>query len=277
MASNYRIWIQQIAPPWLRGEWGTKYLSMLGELADLERDGAGFATAFRFLSKAPDDAVPLIAADSGPAQMPLPGYSGFLYGGMPRYPGETMASWRARIASRWETWPTAGTAIGVDAQLEAYISAIQSGVAPTITIWSHQLPGTPIQPDRWNRDVNPTEWSRFYVVIDQPHPWEQSLIGEGEIGDESLIGTTMTLTEVRALRRLVHEWRSAHSSGVTFILVYSGTIISPAAPAIGTPGDVIGGDSTELLIGNIVGYPLSGPQVVGGTIGYYNIPGEPAP
>lgn len=272
MASNYRIWIQQLAPPWLRGPWGTKYLSVLGELADLEQQGTAFATSFRFISKAPDDAVPLIASDSGPAQMPLPGYSGFLYGGMPRYPGETMASWRARIATRWETWPHAGTAAGVDGQLEALIGALNGGVQANVTIWSHQLPGTPLQADRWQRDLNTTQWSRWYGVIDQPHGWEPLLFGDFDFDDDVLFGTTMTATELKALRRLSHEWRSAHGIGVSFILIYDGIIAGPDTIAADTL--IAGGDAIELMIGQFFGYPLDAPMVFGEDtiIGYYNAP-----
>lgn len=86
-----------LAPGWLQGYAGKGYLAARGSRKDAFVQGCREAVKARFPGVCPSDALPYHGRDRL----------------LDQGPGETEASYRARLLAAWETWAWAGTAYGV--------------------------------------------------------------------------------------------------------------------------------------------------------------------
>lgn len=166
MALTYKSWLaDHLAPPWLRGGDARHLLASLGEF----RDDAADAVKLAVLAKlpravTPADALGRIGADRL----------------MPRGPAESDASYAARLAGAWESWPWSGTPYGILTALRL------AGYGNSPELWTprgmkHKLDGNnelvttdagvPLQvsgSNWWNhyglvfRRPLPTQWAHAY-------------------------------------------------------------------------------------------------------------------
>ena len=184
---TYEQWLARVLPPWLLGEWGSRYVVAIGGLLDTLVAGAKEAAKAGFVGLAPVDAVP------------RHGYDRWL----PRIPGETDEAWRERLLASWDTLSGIGPRSGFIDLLEAYMGCTVRVFDVSVDRWPN---GTQTTQD----DNNLDNWSRFWVVFGSDHPWERPVMGADAIGPGGLIGITMTETERSLLRRVVQEYRPAH-------------------------------------------------------------------
>lgn len=93
MSDTYREYIEQILPGFLRNERGIAYTGVLGLVFDMLAEGASQATQLHFVSKAPTDALGFVGLQKDTE----------------RFPGETNAAYKARIAVGVESHLQGGT------------------------------------------------------------------------------------------------------------------------------------------------------------------------
>lgn len=186
-----------LSPPRLRGRWGSALMRVFGAVKDAIADAAKAAVKARLVELAPDDALAWIGRERN----------------VERYPGETNAGYRARLLAAWETWFAAGTAAGLVAALGAAgFSSV--GVYDTRTAPPWWVGAWPPNGD----DAMPAAtWSRFWIVIETPHPWALRRWGEGgswgELGADGTPltwGSTATVREVALVRSIIRKWKAAH-------------------------------------------------------------------
>ena len=187
---TYRAWARDLVPTWLRGEWGGKLVELFGftfdsiQEANYEAGAAGFLDAPTF----PADALALVGSERN----------------IERYPSETDATYKARVAGAWVAWPQAGTRGGLLSQLTA-----GAFTATIYEMWD------------WNWDgpssSNPN-WSRFWVVISN-HGWTRTTWGDGRTWGAGTWGSTASQAEAQTLLRIVRKWKPAHMVAITIVVM----------------------------------------------------------
>lgn len=242
--------ILDLLPFWLSGSFAKRFFRSAVTPADIITDGIKEGVKARFVKIAPDDALDEIGSERN----------------IERYPNETLASYRVRLAEAWETWMHAGHESSIENQFLVFAGLTN------VRTYAHRIIGNPVTPYNWQPDQNSTAWSRFSHVIDQPMPWSDLIAGPEIIaGPEVISGTTMTASEYRIMRRIVHKWRPAHALGVMLTLVFDGVIASP--DTIAGPALFAGCTKTDLPIGRFFNYGFGFNAGPGTTCGYY-LPGD---
>lgn len=159
----------------LQGRWARAWALAAGGQKDLTVERARQAVLAGAVSRAPDDALPLLAEDT--QVLPL---------------GETGDELRARIAAAWETWRWAGTrtALVVVAGLLAF--------DPTI-VTAHDLGLSP--------------WARWWLwaprKATRDDPWDDA----GDYDDGGTWDSTLTTVFVDRIRRSFRQVSNAHDRG----------------------------------------------------------------
>lgn len=229
---TYEDWlVEEVVPTWLRGTWGARWFRVLGRLADIIGEGARQAVKARFPKHAPVDALDAI------------GWERLI----DRGPNESDERYRQRVAGPWDVWPYGGTATGI-------IAALRGFGLGSPRVYNHRTSTTPAKPYNWKFDDNDTNWSRFWVVLDPgAHPWEPLVASEDLLAsDELLAGITMTASEYRTLRRLVHRWRDAHGLAADLLIIFEGPMA--ADDLLASDALLAGGDIASLPLGQFAGY-----------------------
>ncbi len=195
-----------VVPPWLLGPNGRTWLTAIGRSLDDNAERARQAVKARFPNLAPDDALAVLGEERG----------------MPRGPGETTASYRARLLGAWDAWTWAGTPYGMLRQLLAagyptvYVQT-QGGKQYSL---ASLLSGNPVQDLVVAQMATPVHlggtpaelWSDFAVLIGQPWPAWWS----GAPGDSS--------ADANFVRQLIAKWKPAHTRCVKLEAI-SGSIV----------------------------------------------------
>lgn len=237
--TTYESFEVGLNPTYLTGPWGQRWRRAFGRAKDALEDLTRQAVKARHIALMPDDALDPAGQDRG----------------IERYPADTNESYRARLSVPWTTWQGAGTRPGIVGQLNAY------GITG-VTLENQGRDG-------WASDNDTYNYSRFWVLFTAGgHPWSALTVGSGLIvGEETVVGSTMTLTQYKSLRHIVHKWRDGAGLGVEFIVIYSGIIASPQLVAGNTT--IAGASIARLPIGRFFGYGFG--QVAGDSCvcGYY--------
>ena len=230
MAVSYEQSTADRPPSWLRrGRWAKLWDDTMRFFADLTQEGARQAIKVRFPQYAPVDALAYI----GRERM------------LERHPDASADSFRDRLDGAWTQWQKGGTRAGIRDELEAYLAPL--GVT-NVNVYSPNVDG-------WASDANTTNWSRFWVVIGQPNPWEELVAGPDCIaGPDTVCGTTMTADELRAVRRHVHRWRPGHVLAAELVVLH--------VTSTDTPGDISANPALRynppnatIPFGKFAGYP----------------------
>lgn len=146
--TTYAQWMQLLLPGGLSGRWAQAWVrahaDTLDDFTTLAQDAVfvrGLVDPEHRGRQCADDALPYHGADRQ----------------IPRAPGETADSWRARLDAAWDTWGNACTAGGV---LDA---AELLGYGRPLLFTQRALPLA---------DGHPTWWARFRLVYDTGAPIE---------------------------------------------------------------------------------------------------------
>lgn len=180
--ATWQEWIERLGTTWESGPWFQRFRGAMGIFTDAHVEGMREAVRSRMLDHSADDALQYAAQDSN----------------LERYPSDTDTTLRARLKRRWRSWRWAGTEAGLVEQLNEF-----GLVDVHIYDASDWDPGDP-------------DWSRFWVVIDPPHPyswpkWNQITWNQFNWG--------LVPTHEDSLRRLVRKWKPAHVRCVLIIIV----------------------------------------------------------
>lgn len=195
-----------LAPAHMRGTWSQRWLGTLGAFVELTLQGAKQASDIGFPATCPGDALDYVGGNED----------------IERLIAEANGTYRDRLRDPFATWHASGTAAGVESQLDGF-GLSNCNAYDMAAGWD---PG----------DGNVWSFSRFWVVIDQPHNWSLLVAGEEVIAGEELVAGVdgMTQTDYRNLRRIVLKWRSGHSTPVDFFLIYAGALGSLSQAAADT-------------------------------------------
>lgn len=196
-ASDFREYIAQQSPGFLRQRWGARFMGLIGLSSDTIAEGAQQAVAARFTRSPifPPDAYELIGAERS----------------MPRFPSETLAAYRERVLDAWNAWRNAGTEIGLIDQLSYF--------PVTAEVYANA---------DWDWDSDSENWSRFWVVLTD-HGWtDDGAWGDPGIwGDGGTWGSSASLEEVRSIQALIRQWKPGHMVCVHVVVVLDENAWSP--------------------------------------------------
>jgi len=190
-ADDYETWQQGDVPSWLAGPRGLAWFAAHGRAKDLMVAGARVAVKCAFVADCPGDALPWL------------GFARRL----PRYPGDTDTTYRARLLAAWTLWQQAGTRAG----LLALLSALGF---PHAAIYDAR-DSTPPGEVSWPPGGDASNWSRFWVfldtTVDNPFGWVERVWGDPwAYGDGSTWGSTATVAQIDLLRAALRLFKPAH-------------------------------------------------------------------
>lgn len=185
-----------LAPAHMQGPWSRKWWGTIGAFAELFWQGAQQAADVGFPDTAPNDALDYVGSNENIERLIL----------------EPDGTYRDRLRDPFTTWEDSGRIAGIEGQLAAW-GLTGSSVYDLGAGW---VPG----------DGNADSAWRFWTVIEQPPVWSLLVAGEDVIAsDDSVAGVAgMNQTDYRNLRRIIHKWRSAHSTPVKAFLIFSGAL-----------------------------------------------------
>lgn len=182
--SNFADMVATRLPrPFLKPQASRWFGILAGLTGDLMAEGMSIALRLAWLrdSESPDDVLPLIGAERG----------------MPRYPGETPAQYRARLLDAWNAYRFAGAEQTIVSQ------------------FTHAgYPGTEIQFDPLALGPNGEPapyWSQFWVYF--PHSSGHPVTGSGPTwgsftyGDGSVYGLGVTVGFYQLIHGIVGKWK----------------------------------------------------------------------
>jgi hypothetical protein len=197
---RFEDWILDRVPRWLKGPpgtgWGELFFRSIGAVFDTVLDGHLEAVRAGIIEKAPDDGLPYHAKERE----------------LERYPDETLAAWRFRLAHAWEEWERGGRNDGIERNVGLYVGAGFTAVQAL---------------NDWDWDGAGGDWhSRVWVIIGDGAtelPWERTYWGPELIwGSGWTWGSTATRTQVLELATLFRKWASSHSYKMGIINVFPG-------------------------------------------------------
>ena len=182
----------------MQGRWARAWALAVGASKDTTLERARQAVLVGAVTRAPADALPLLGADVALEQLP----------------GETSASYGARILGAWDTWPWAGTRTG--------LAAVFTLLGLTVTIaTATELSRLPWA--QWFAFASATGWTR--------RAWTSGTYTWGS----GVWGSTASRDDVRRIRRFARQFSNARDRGWVVILQSSPGVWG--APAVwGAPG-----------------------------------------
>lgn len=232
---SFATYLAQLAPTTFRRAKAAAYLLALGQQLDGSVDGdyvgrgsaaldwgvvarAKAAVKARFPGVAPSDALEEIGLERG----------------MPRGPGESDASYGARLLGAWNTWPWAGTAFGL---LNALAAA---GYAAEVRIqnrmrYALDAAGALVVEQRpageWRFDTSTAFWSRFALVLVPPFPFTFGI-------------SAVTSSPASGIPLVVPSGTAVATNLAITIAVVTGSGPAPAIASYSVTGDIT--DSGDL-------------------------------
>jgi hypothetical protein len=220
LGAGVRVTFEQLlrdvlAPAHARGTWSQRWWGTLGAFAELFWQGAQEAADVGFAATCPGDALDEVGFSEN----------------IERLVNEANGPFRDRLGNPFESWEQSGTIDGIEDRF-ADLGLTGTAVYDFVEGWD---PGDP----------NVYSYGRFWVAIEEPHPWEMLFAGDDVFASEELIAGVdgMTATDYRNLRRLVHKWRSGHSTPIAFYIIFNGplgTLSTAAAEALVASEDATG-------------------------------------
>lgn len=208
--SDYESWMGVTLPPWLQGEWGTRFRNAIGGLLDVmalgTTGGAGEAAKSHAIAVAPQDAIQVHGEDR------------WIHG----ITGESLEGYRERLVASWDSISALGPADGLEQLIADVLGASVELYDVSTDNW---LAG--YQPNNLE-DNNAANWSRFWVVIPEPHPWTLLTFSPSTLfGPNQTFGLDITQSQISLLRQAVQQYRPAHMIPVEAWFI--GDATSPAA------------------------------------------------
>jgi hypothetical protein len=223
-SSEWEEYLVALAPRWLRGPTGEAVLRSFGTQLDALEQGARDAAKCALVERCPEDAIGYHAAARR----------------LELYPGESVTTWRARVAAAWSALHWLGTKKGIEDALKAIgfaTAKVHSTADAAPGWWAPAWPPAPRnpKPEWWDASGAPawpvahgdtTWWSRFWVVLDAPGPfgWTASTTWGSKNWGGFLWGIDgATEAQVQLVRRVVERWRPAHEVCDGILVNFGGT------------------------------------------------------
>lgn len=242
MKTTFRDSLERLAPPWLRGPWGQRFLWLFGIQLDVLAESRKQAELARYPGVGHPDALPYIGADRKIVR-------GFF---------ESEANYARRCLTWLDDHRTRGNAVAMFRQLRGLLhpQAIMIRTVDNSGNWNTwELDSTALVRHRtidgdgiteWDWDGNTSHWWRFWLILYSPPgggPWNVRTIGQGLIG-QGLIGTDATAEQRDTLRAVVKDWKPEHMKCSHILICFDATAFDPTNDPHGTigTGDLPEGD-----------------------------------
>lgn len=202
----YEEYLRRQLPVWLLGPTADKLITTIGSTLDAYLEAAKAAVRASMLADCPQDAV----EHHTRARL------------LERIPGETIEALRARGLDAWEFWSTLHERRTEDepSGLEAMLMAHMGLEAVKVYDQANDNWQAGAMPD--GDDAN-GEANRQTIVITQPHGWVRAEVGDVVVGPQTLVGITMTTTELSRIRGLYRKHRPADLVGNDIWVVFDST------------------------------------------------------
>jgi len=220
----------QINKPWLDGPWGRAWQTAMGKAWDAEYDLLKAAGRVGWPEHTPSDALGPLGSERGLWQFPSSLH----------LTGETEAEFRLLLKNAWGAYgqplPTPDGPHGTPA-VQRYslpqgfwekqgtpgghiANFLRAGLTSVAVYRQHEWSfppyvGGPLF-NQWQQ-----KWSTFYIVITQPHAFAALHWGDPGLNWGPMSGTwgsTALPTEVNALKSLVTQYSSGHSTCAAIVL-----------------------------------------------------------
>ena len=214
--------IERVAPPWLRGFYGLRFLYAMAIPWDGLIDSAIEAVSAGFPGYTTNESLPYLARDRR----------------IPRGSEESDESFAERLRLFRAVQATRGGARALLRQLRAYLTGHAMAleiVNDFGTRWSVDAFGvenftTPNLPDwGWNyyytpTPTNPVHSDRFYVLIhayqDPTFAQRAGVMSDAHPFGSGTLGSTLSAIQVSGLRALITDWAAAHCVLAKTILIF---------------------------------------------------------
>lgn len=229
----------RLMPRWMRGENFDKLWTSAFGMFDLANSMARQAALQASIRTCADDAVPYHIR----ARLMEPIES------------ETVDEVRDRGDGAWDFWTELGNTAGLQNALRVYMEE------PGIYVYDEASDGwiTGGIGESYGDDTTADNASRLAIVVEQPHRWEVPVVGPDlVVGPETLVGITMTRTELSRFRRVFRKHRPSHLVGTEIVIIFDSTT---AADILATR------DATADLIRLPLQCTMVGYQIHGMTVG----------
>jgi hypothetical protein len=228
-------------PPYLDGVQGRGIVRVLGRAQDVEQAKLTDAVLIRYPLRTPIDALDHLGASSNIER----------FTGEPNGTPVPPTNYHGRLVGRWDTWIKAGSAQGIIDSLNYY------GIADVTVAQDWQ---TGIVPGAW--------YSRFDVILGPTLPYTPMILGVWVLGESGTLGSSATVLEVKAIKRQILKWKSAHSYPVRIILDF-GAVAASSVDAVVYAASGFGPDAGDMAVwhlGKLFGEDTSMPFTLGGYI-----------
>ena len=179
--ADFITWEPAQYPTWFQRPWGEAWALIDAVMKDVMVSGAKDSVKQRFIEFCKVDALFKIGRERQ----------------LPTVPNESYDDYRVRLLAAWDTWLLAGTKPGV---------ALALSILGYTVVIVENGDGTP-------PDGNTAAWWRFWVYLtplfaltddgtwDSPGVWDDGLTWD----------STVSLTQLAAVRHAVHTWKAAHT------------------------------------------------------------------
>lgn len=204
-------YLPSLFPTTLRGRWGRLWGEKHGAPADLALAGAKDAVRAGFVVSATDDAVPRLLADAG----------------FRAFPGEVVATWRARVLAVFDVWRLAGTRSGLE-----LVVAQLGFTSYRLRTTADFRPGLP-------PDHNGALWARWWLFV-YVHPFTRTTWGSGTWGSGTW-GSSASAADVARVTGSLRQVTNARDRGT--VRLYFGGTTTAGAWGLGTWGGGKWGDA----------------------------------
>lgn len=226
---TFRDTLEAMAPPWLRGTWGSRLLYSFGVSIDALIDSVTYGIKARFPEHAPSDALPYLGRERQIRR-------GF---------AESDASYAQRLTQWVDDRRVRGCAQATMRQLQGYLTGhdVNFRTVNGHGSW-HTLDylGNATHyhkdPTNWDWDGVTASWSRYWVIIYVPSSLA-TVDGDwgdpGDWGDGGAWGTTLTVDQCLTIRSIIAEWNPPHADCPEIILAFDLGSFSPSGAGAGYP------------------------------------------
>lgn len=222
--TNFREWAYDNSPTWLKGEWGSRVVYMFHVLVDAIADSYRVGTAHTIAGRGDTTSLSYLAQAHG----------------LQRGVFETEEEFALDIARSWEGRKRAGSAgelarrvcrvVYNGAPLRVGVYRVSdftlTGVSHVVTTPYDEAVVTKGGPLQFNWDSQFANWCRLIVTVDlsgYPGGAEPKALDDGhELGDGTLIGTTLPESTVSLLQSEARKWAAEHSRFIAMHLDYDG-------------------------------------------------------
>lgn len=202
----YEEYLRNQLPVWLRGPKADLLVTVIGGACDAYLESAKAALRAHLLTDCTDDAVPHHAR----SRM------------LETIAGESVEALRRRAIDAWDFWTTLhqrrtdDAPSGLEAMLRSHMGIEAVNVYDQAN--DNWQGGAMADGDDANGDAN-----RQTIVITQPHSWERPVVGDVVVGPQTLVGITLTTTELSRIRGLYRDHRPADQVGNDIWVVFDST------------------------------------------------------